>query len=131
MNVSLTPDQVAVTIAGAIAIIVVLWYFLGSDRRPRKSREPEEAQEVIITVRGGYDPESIVLTRGTPAKLRFRREEDAECSEEVIVPAFGIRRKLPAFKTTTIDIAPEDAGEFEFHCGRGVMKGKIVVVEAS
>lgn len=127
MNVTLDSSQLVVTIAGAIALLFVLWYFL---RTPRDSSRPRlaPAQEVLIAVRGGYEPESVVLSRGMPAKLRFDRQEDAACSAEVVVPHFGIRRTLPAHKITTIDLQPDDAGEFEFHSGKGTLKGRIVVV---
>lgn len=124
---TLERDQLVVTIAGAAAILFLLWYFLRPVRgnsRPRLA----PAQEVLLTVLGGYDPDSVVLSRGIPAKLRFDRQEEAECSEEVVIPHFGIRRTLPAHKITTIDLQPDDAGEFEFHSGKGMLKGKIVVV---
>jgi plastocyanin domain-containing protein len=126
--VALSPDQIVVTVAGAVLIVFVLWYFLG-ERRSSRGATGGTAQEVVITVQGGYAPETVVLTRGKQAKLRFQREEEAECSAEVVLPAFGIRRTLPPFKTTTIDIQPDEAGEFEYHCGMGMMRGRIVVVD--
>jgi plastocyanin domain-containing protein len=128
VGIALSPDQIGVTVAGVVLIVFVLWYFLGESS---SSRGPSggSSQEVVITVQGGYVPETVVLERGKPAKLRFQREEDAECSAEVVLPAFGIRRTLPPFKTTTIDIEPDETGEFEYHCGKGMMRGRIVVVD--
>jgi len=126
----LTLSQVVVTVIGVLLCAFILWFFLFSQRRSARSMVSAEMQEVVITVLGGYDPESVVLVQGVPAKLRFQRDEESECSEELVIPDFGIKRTLPAFKTTTIDLQPEDLGEFPFHCGMGMMRGRIVVVPA-
>lgn len=124
----LTLTQIIVTAAGLLLCVFVLWFFLFSTRYTGRGTVSTQMQEVVITVLGGYDPESVILVQGMPAKLRFQRDEDAECSEELVIPDFNIKRTLPSFKTTTIDLQPDDLGEFPFHCGMGTMKGRIVVV---
>lgn len=124
----LTLTQIIVTAAGLLVCVFVLWFFLFSGRGPGRSLVSTRMQEVVIRVMGGYDPESVILVQGVPAKLRFQRDERAECSEELVIPDFSIKRTLPPFKTTTIDLQPDDLGEFPFHCGTGRMRGRIVVV---
>lgn len=124
----LTVAQIVVTVMGFLLCAFILWWFLFSQRTSARSMVSEEMQEVVVKVLGGYDPESVILVQGVPAKLRFQRDEESECSEEIVIPDFGIKRTLPAFKTTTIDLQPEDVGEFPFHCGMGMMRGRIVVV---
>ena len=41
-------------------------------------------QEVRITVKGGYDPDVIVVKQGQPVRLAFYRDETASCSEQVV-----------------------------------------------
>lgn len=124
----LTLTQIIVIAAGLLVCVIHLWFFLFSRRRPGRTLVSTQMQEVVIRVMGGYDPESVVLVQGVPAKLRFQRDEETECSEELVIPDFSIKRTLPPFKTTTIDLQPDDLGEFPFHCGMGMMRGRIVVV---
>lgn len=124
----LTLTQIIVTAAGLLVCVFVLWFFLFSGRRMGRGLVSTRMQEVVIRVMGGYDPESVILVQGVPAKLRFQRDERAECSEELVIPDFSIKRTLPPFKTTTIDLQPDDLGEFPFHCGTGMIRGRIVVV---
>lgn len=124
----LTLTQILVTTAAVLLSAFVVWFFLFSKRHPGKGMASTHIQEVVITVLGGYDPESVILLQGIPARLRFQRDEKAECSEELVIPGFNIRRTLPPFETTTLDLQPDDPGVFPFHCGTGIMKGRIVVV---
>ena len=121
--------QYVVTAAGLAAIIWVLWYFLWS-----RGGAPTGAgttvhgvQEVHITVKGGYTPDTIVVRAGQPVRLQFYRDETADCSERVVFEDFGIDTALPAFQTTAVEFTPEDAGEFRFRCGMNMLKGLLVV----
>jgi len=35
--------------------------------------------------------------------------------------------RLPAFKTTSVELTPDRPGEFAFTCGMSMMRGKLVV----
>jgi plastocyanin domain-containing protein len=39
---------------------------------------------------------------------------------------FGIRRFLPAFKQTALEIEPTQPGTYEFTCGMSMMRGRVV-----
>ncbi|MCR5890872.1 cupredoxin domain-containing protein [Hymenobacter sp. J193] len=84
-------------------------------------------QEVDITVKGGYSPDVIEVERGKPVQLSFYRDEENSCSEELLMPDFSIRRDLPAFKTTLVELLPQQAGTFTFTCGMGMLRGSLVV----
>lgn len=84
-------------------------------------------QEVRITVKGGYSPSSIALTRGVPARLVFAREETSRCSEELLIPAFGVRAALPAHSATVVELTPTEDGIFGFSCGMQMLRGELVV----
>ena len=116
-----------VLFAGAGAIIWVNWYFLFASRSAAIAATTTGAQEITIVVRGGYDPGVIRLTRGVPARLVFDRQETSSCSEEIVIPAFGIRRFLPAFSKTPVDFTPTATGRFEMTCGMSMLHGTLVV----
>jgi Cu+-exporting ATPase len=40
---------------------------------------------------------------------------------------FGIRKSLPAFKTTAVELTPTKAGSFRFSCGMNMVHGTLVV----
>lgn len=116
--------------AGAAAIVWVNWYFFVAGRRPSTAASTTgnaELQEVTIAVQGGYSPATIRVHRGARLRLHFDRRETSGCSEEVVLPAFGIRKFLPAHETTTIELRPDTAGSFEFTCGMGMLRGRLIV----
>ncbi len=84
-------------------------------------------QEIKVVVKGGYDPDTIVVKKGIPVRLYFYRDETADCSDTIVFGDFKIRKALPAFKTTPIEFTPEKEGEYVFTCGMGMMRGKLVV----
>lgn len=114
-------------VAGLGAIALVNWYFLFSRRSATQATTHGNAQEITILVKGGYEPGVVRLKRGRPARLVFDRQERSSCSEEVVLPAFGIRKFLPAFEKTAVDIVPNESGTFDITCGMSMLHGKIVV----
>jgi Cu(I)/Ag(I) efflux system membrane fusion protein len=86
-----------------------------------------ENNEAAILVKGRYSPEIIHVKAGKPVTLRFYRDEDADCTNEVVFESLGIRRRLPARETTTIVFTPSDTGEIGFSCGMGMVRGKLIV----
>lgn len=124
----MTPLEWIVVLAGAAAVAWVNWYFFLA-RRGTAVAETREGgtQEVTITVQGGYEPAEVKLKKGIPARLVFDRQETSGCSEEVVIPDFGVRKFLPAFQKTTVELKPETAGSFEFTCGMSMLRGRLVV----
>ncbi len=126
--------QYVVTAAGLGAIVWVLWYFLFSSvsaTAAAATATAEGVQEVRVTVKGGYTPDTIVVRAGTPVRLQFYRDETADCSERLVLEDFGIDVPLPAFQTTSVEFTPPAAGEFRFRCGMNVLKGLLVVEPAT
>lgn len=123
MNIS----EIIVGIIGIAAIAFVVWYFFGEKERVAATVGTGGVQEVKVTVKGGYDPDIIVVKQGQPVRLDFYRDETAPCSERIVFGDFGIARDLPAFKMTSIEFIPDKMGEFTFTCGMNMMRGKLVV----
>lgn len=122
--------EVLVTVLGALLIVFVNWYFFFSRRKKKAilaAAAEGNVQEVKITVKGGYSPDVIVVKKGVPVRFNFYREETADCSDTVVFGDFNIRQPLPAFKTTAVEFTPQEAGEFTFTCGMGMLKGKLIV----
>lgn len=84
-------------------------------------------REVQVGVRGGYDPDAIRADTGVTLQVLFRREESAACSEQVVFPAFGKSATLPRGEQVVVDLLPDRPGEYEFTCGMGVLRGRLVV----
>lgn len=114
--------------AGVAAILWVNWYFFIARGPAATARVAAGgAQEVVITVQGGYAPAEVRLKKDVPARLVFDRQETSSCSEEVVLPDFGIKKFLPAFQKTVVELTPEKAGTYEFTCGMSMLRGRLVV----
>lgn len=123
----MTPQDWIVVLAGAAAIAWVNWYFFLARRPAATAKEAGGVQEVTIAVQGGYDPAEVKVRQGSPVRLVFDRRETSSCSEEVVIPDFGIRRFLPAFQKTAVELTPEKPGTYEFTCGMSMLRGRLVV----
>jgi Cu+-exporting ATPase len=122
---SLTDVVVIVIAAGLTA---VLWRFFFGARRSSRAELRGGVQEVRVTVKGGYAPDRIEVEAGTPVRLLFDRQETGDCTSRVVFSAFGINRSLPAFATTTVELTPDEPGEFRFTCGMNMVHGTLVVM---
>jgi plastocyanin domain-containing protein len=85
-------------------------------------------REIFVRVRGGYDPDTIRAEAGMPLLVVFRRDESTPCSEQVVFPAFGKSATLPQGENVTIELLPQESGEYEFTCGHGMLRGTLEVV---
>jgi plastocyanin domain-containing protein len=125
-----TPDRIVAVVAGGALLLFLHWFFFGKKRAaavPGLSGGP--ASEATIVVSGGYDPDLIVARRGMPLTLVFDRREESPCSDEIVMPEFGVRRSLPAHARTAIRIVPARAGDFPFTCGMNMLHGTIRVLD--
>ena len=124
----MAPDKWIVLLAGAAAIVWVLWYFLvATSGRVAATVDRSGIQESRVVVRGGYSPAEIIVEAGRPVRLLFDRQETASCSEELVMPDYNIRRFLPAHQTTAVEFTPTTPGEHGFTCGMGMLHGKVIV----
>ncbi len=121
-----TADWLVLT-TGVASIAWLNWYFFASRPAAVEARvNSRGAQDITVVVRGGYSPSTINAKVGAPLRLLFDRQETSGCSEEVVIPAFNIRTFLPANAQTLVEITPPSAGTYEFTCGMGMLRGRIV-----
>jgi plastocyanin domain-containing protein len=124
----MTPTDWVVMVGGVLTIVWINWYFFFAERASATAAAGTGGvQEVTITVRGGYEPAHVRVKKGEPLRLVFDRQETSGCSEEIVLPAFGIKRFLPAHQRTVIEFTPEQAGSFEFTCGMSMLRGRLTV----
>lgn len=124
----MTPDKIYVTIGGLASIAFIVWFFWMGKRKGIKAGVTSSGyQEVMVLVKGGYSPDIIVVEHSKPLRLKFRREETASCSEMVIFPDFDKSARLPTGETVSIELMPENPGEYEFSCQMGMFRGKLIV----
>ena len=120
--------QLIVTLAGLLAIAGVAWFFWGPRGEGITAAVTSSGfQEAMILVKGAYNPDVIVVERGKPVRLNFLRQETAACSEQVLFPDFKQTAELPEGELVPIEFTPQDPGEYEFTCGMGMLRGKLVV----
>jgi plastocyanin domain-containing protein len=74
----------------------------------------------------GFEPSSLKLKAGAPAKVTFVRKTDATCAKEVVIKEYNINHKLPLNEPVTVEFTPRK-GEFTFACGMDMIKGKLIV----
>lgn len=83
------------------------------------------ALRVGLTVKGGYSPTFIRATSGTPLRLRFDRQENSNCTARVVFPDFRLSKSLPPFRTTTVELTPEEMGEYAFAWREDMLHGPV------
>lgn len=124
----MTPDKIVVTLGGLAAIMFIVWFFwLVKKAGIKAGLSSSGYQEAMILVKGGYTPDVVVVERGKPVRLNFVRAESAACSEMVLFPDFNKSAKLPEGETVPIELLPDKAGEYEFQCQMGMLRGKLIV----
>ena len=85
----MTTIQIFAILSGIFLTILIVWYFWFAPKaQTRVAVSASGAQEVAITVKGGYTPDVIVVQKGRPC-LTFTRQESSTCSEKVLFPDFN------------------------------------------
>jgi plastocyanin domain-containing protein len=121
-------DQIIVTLAGFFLICMIIKFFWMKGKNTGSAIALKNGvQEQLIIVKGGYTPDTIIVKRDLPVRLTFRREENASCSEMVLLPDFDKSLKLPEGEEVSVEFVPKQVGEFEFACQMGMLRGKLIV----
>lgn len=124
----MTTAQIIITLGGIALGIFIAWFFwLAPKGQTRAAAGAGGAQEVAITVKGGYTPDVIVVKAGQPVRLRFTRQESSACSEKVLFPDFNQNALLPEGQEVTLEFTPDKPGEYGFQCQMGMLRGKLIV----
>lgn len=123
-------DEILVMLGGLGLIAWVNWYFFVAGRgNAAVASISSSGQDIDVEVEGGYSPATLRVQPGKPIRIHFDRIENSSCSEEVVFPHFGVRRFLPAFEETVVELPATRPGEYEFTCGMGMLRGRLIVEE--
>ena len=124
----MTQIQIFVILSGILLTVLIAWYFWFAPKaQTRVAVSASGAQEVAITVKGGYTPDVIVVQKGRPVRLTFTRQESSACSEKVLFPDFNQNALLPEGEQVTLEFTPAKEGEYGFQCQMGMLRGKLIV----
>ncbi len=116
----MTPDRMMVLIVGLLVVTFVLWFFwLRGTTGVRVSDVGSSHQEAAIVVKGGYTPDTIVVTHGKPVRLNSRHEETASYSQEIVFADMNKSAALPTGKTVSFQLLFDGPSEHEFACPMG------------
>jgi plastocyanin domain-containing protein len=121
--------EIFVTSGGVLLIAFILWFFFGP-RKATAAAQQSGRQVARIRVKGGYAPDRIEVQLGRPVRLTFLREETNPCTEQVVLPDFGIVRDLPFGEETSVEFTPDKEGVYPFHCAMNMVRGELVVKRA-
>ena len=97
-------------------------------RIPR--RRPPQPTATRVRVKGSFQPNTLFGRGGEPVRIVFRREETSASSERVVFPAFGKSATLPAFEDVTVELFPQEPGDYQFTCQLGLLKGRLHIYPA-
>lgn len=124
----MTVDRWLVLLTGLALIASIVWFFwLKRSVGARATEVSGGYQEVMILVKGGYTPDTIIVRHGKPVRLNFRREETASCSDRVIFADFNKSADLPTGQTVPVELLPKEPGEYAFACPMGMFRGRLIV----
>jgi plastocyanin domain-containing protein len=93
----------------------------------RASAAPDVQTAKVIVSEKGFEPASVSLKAGLPARLTFVRTTENTCGTEVVFPSLNIKHALPLNQPVDIEFTPAIAGEIAFACGMNMLRGTVVV----
>jgi len=125
----MTTVQLIVNLAGLAAVAWIVWYFWLHRKEGVSAAMVGGIQEIDVTVKGGYEPDTIVVRAGQPVRLNFTRNESSLCSETVVFDGLDRSVNLPEGEAVVVEFTPEEPGEIPFHCQMGMLRGKLVVTK--
>lgn len=97
------------------------------ERAVYNAKTPSEQTARVVLMEKGYQPASVRLRAGVPARVTFVREVEATCCTEIVLADYGIKKELPLREPVVVAFTPAKAGEVSFACGINMLRGKLVV----
>jgi plastocyanin domain-containing protein len=118
--------QLIVTLGGVALVAFILWFFFGPRNATSARAVTGNMQEIGVSVRGSYSPDRIEVKAGEPVRIKFHRSEPNPCTDQVVFPDFNVVRDLPIGRETVVEVTPPVPGEYEFHCGMNMVRGRLI-----
>ena len=103
----------------------------GGSSRPTLTGNAESSDTTVQlanvnVAESAFEPSTLRLRAGVPARLTFIRATDKTCAKEIVIPSLHIRRALPLNEAVTVEFTPQK-GDIGFVCGMNMLRGTIVV----
>jgi len=123
------PSLLATGAAAAAALFAALTVTAPAQAQKGAPAAPKPAVQTarVLVTEKGYQPASLTLKSGVPARVTFVRTTDATCGTEVLLPDYKITKALPLNKPVVVAFTPKKSGTYAFTCGMKMFKGKVVV----
>jgi sulfite exporter TauE/SafE/copper chaperone CopZ len=86
------------------------------------------SQVVNMEVDWTFNPTVFEVKKGVPVVWQIFGKNLTGCSNEVIIPSLGIRKKLQP-GPNVVEFTPEHVGVIPFSCWMGMIRGKFIVTE--
>lgn len=115
-------DKIIVTLFSLGGAAFTFWFFL-----MKNDKTVEVSDSIDISVDGGFTPNVISIQKGQTTKINFLRKDTNPCLEEVILGDFKVKKYLPLNKQVSVELNPQEKGEFSYACSMGMYHGKIIV----
>ena len=74
-----------------------------------------------------YVPSTLQIPAGVKVRLIVDRQEDAACSDQLVITAAKLKVNLAPNAVTKVDLPPMPAGTYQMTCGMGMMSGTLLV----
>jgi cobalt-zinc-cadmium efflux system membrane fusion protein len=87
--------------------------------------EAPAASRITVSERG-FEPSSLTVAEGRPARITFVRTTENTCATEVVFPSLGITRMLPLNQPIDVEFTPQKGQTLAFTCGMKMFAGSIV-----
>jgi plastocyanin domain-containing protein len=104
----------------------LLAVLLGAAGCPARAPAPGEPVRITVT-QNGYEPWRVEARAGVPLTLVVTRTTDQTCATELVLPEYGIDRKLPLNEPVTITFTPARTGTLRYACAMKMFQGQIDV----
>jgi plastocyanin len=88
---------------------------------------PPNAQKITVQLPAGYKSGAATAKAGIPIALTFALKSEADCGDDIAVPAANWHKKLKVGESATVVVTPQKSGELKFACTMDMMKGSIKV----
>lgn len=85
-----------------------------------------QTARVTISERG-FEPPTLHLRGGTPARITFVRTTEKTCGTELVWKSLNLTRPLPLNEDVLIEFTPQAPGPVDFACGMNMLRGTVSV----
>ena len=114
-------------LAGLFVILFIIWWFWLA-KKEQALQIGSEAISILVE-NGVYKPAAVQTKKGQPVVLRFIRKDENPCAGTVVFADLDMSAELPVGEPYDLELAPQQAGEFEFTCQMGMYRGRLIVTE--